>query len=502
MKTTGTLTDAFIEPSLRQSVRAASANISRPWQWRLFTVALIINDTFMTAIAFRLAYLVRFESGLPIFQLDVVPSLNYYQSLVSVLIPVWIVIFTAFGLYNRHNLVGGTREYSKLFNATTLGMFTVIAAGFLFPEFLFARGWLLLSWTFSVLLISGGRFALRRVIYALRRRGYFLSPAVIVGANDEGRMLGSQLVQWRTSGLFITGFIDDNQTTGTQVIKDVQVLGKLDELEQIVQKNDVEEIILSSSALTRDEIVAVFQRYGVTKDVNVRMSSGLYEIMTTGLEVNEFAYVPLVGINKVRLTGIDSALKLLLDYAIVIPGMLVAGPLLLLIGLAIKLTSPGPVIHRRRVMGVNGTQFDAFKFRTMYTNGDDILDQHPELKNELAANHKLKNDPRVTRVGVWLRKTSLDELPQLFNVLRREMSLVGPRMISPPEMEMYAQFGMNLLTVKPGITGLWQVSGRSDVTYAERVRLDMFYIRNWSIWLDLQLLFQTIPAVLTRRGAY
>ncbi|MFN2196641.1 MAG: hypothetical protein ACK2UW_11030, partial [Anaerolineales bacterium] len=115
MKTTGMLTDAFIEPSLRQSVRTASANISRPWQWRLFTIALIINDTFMTAIAFRLAYLVRFEAGLPIFQLDVVPSLNYYQSLVSVLIPVWIVIFTAFGLYNRHNLVGGTREYSKLF---------------------------------------------------------------------------------------------------------------------------------------------------------------------------------------------------------------------------------------------------------------------------------------------------------------------------------------------------------------------------------------------------
>jgi lipopolysaccharide/colanic/teichoic acid biosynthesis glycosyltransferase len=138
----------------------------------------------------------------------------------------------------------------------------------------------------------------------------------------------------------------------------------------------------------------------------------------------------------------------------------------------------------------------------MVTNGDEILDQHPELKEELARNHKLKNDPRITRVGAFLRKFSLDELPQLFNVLKRDMSIVGPRMISPEEVSMYKQFDMNLLTVLPGITGLWQVSGRSDISYDERVRLDMYYVRNWSLWLDLQLLFQTLPAVLKGRGAY
>jgi lipopolysaccharide/colanic/teichoic acid biosynthesis glycosyltransferase len=153
-------------------------------------------------------------------------------------------------------------------------------------------------------------------------------------------------------------------------------------------------------------------------------------------------------------------------------------------------------------MGVNGRQFNAFKFRTMYVNGDEILEQFPELKDELQKTHKLKEDPRVTRVGSLLRKTSLDELPQLFNVLRNEMALVGPRMISPAEMEMYKKYGINLLTVRPGITGLWQVSGRSDVSYEQRVRLDMHYIRNYSLWLDLQILFQTIPAVLKHRGAY
>jgi len=138
----------------------------------------------------------------------------------------------------------------------------------------------------------------------------------------------------------------------------------------------------------------------------------------------------------------------------------------------------------------------------MRVDGDDILKDHPEMREELARNFKLKSDPRVTRVGNLIRRMSLDELPQLINVLKREMSLVGPRIITPEEVEKYNKWDINLMTVRPGITGLWQVSGRSDVTYEERVRLDMHYIRNWSIWLDIQLLFQTIPAVLKRRGAY
>jgi lipopolysaccharide/colanic/teichoic acid biosynthesis glycosyltransferase len=153
-------------------------------------------------------------------------------------------------------------------------------------------------------------------------------------------------------------------------------------------------------------------------------------------------------------------------------------------------------------VGLNGRQFDAYKFRSMHVNGDEIIDQYPELKKELQVNHKLKYDPRITRIGRILRKFSLDELPQLLNVIKGEMSLVGPRMITPEEMEKYNQWDTNLVTVRPGITGLWQVSGRSDITYEERVRLDMYYIRNWNMWLDIQLIIQTIPAVLRARGAY
>jgi lipopolysaccharide/colanic/teichoic acid biosynthesis glycosyltransferase len=228
----------------------------------------------------------------------------------------------------------------------------------------------------------------------------------------------------------------------------------------------------------------------------------LFEIITTGLAVKEIGYVPLVSVNKAQLTGADQFAKLALDYALTIPTLILLSPLLLLIAIGVKIGSPGPAIYRRRVKGLNGREFNAYKFRTMVVDGQTFLDRRRELKDELAANHKLRNDPRVTPLGHFLRRYSLDELPQLFNVLKRDMSLVGPRMISPAEMEKYDQWGINLLTVRPGITGLWQVSGRSDVDYQERVRLDMHYIRNWNIWLDLHLLLRTIPVVARARGAY
>jgi lipopolysaccharide/colanic/teichoic acid biosynthesis glycosyltransferase len=182
--------------------------------------------------------------------------------------------------------------------------------------------------------------------------------------------------------------------------------------------------------------------------------------------------------------------------------LLLSWPLMLIIGLAIKLGSPGPIFYRRRVVGVRGKAFDALKFRSMHVDADAQLAQDPELCHQFEQNHKLKDDPRVTPVGRFLRHRSLDELPQFFNVLWGQMSLVGPRMITPEERTRYGKWWMNLSTVKPGITGLWQVSGRSDVSYAERVMLDMRYIRNYTIWLDLHLLYRTIPVVLRGRGAY
>ena len=477
--------------------------ISRQAQWNAYKAALIVADILMTGLAFRLAYFFRFELPIDFFDESAVVSVEYYRTLVIISSFLWLLLFAVNGLYNNQNLLGGTREYDKIFRSSTVGFLIIVIAGFLQPDLIIARGWLLMAWGFTFLLASLGRFILRRAVYFMRRHGFFLTPAVIVGANQEGRWLAEQLLSWETSGLHLVGFVDKKEPVTTPLFHNLVCLGSVDQLGEIITRHNIGEVILASSAIsTRDYLLDIFKRYGVSDTVNIRMSSGLYEVITTGLTVNEFAYVPLVYVNKVRLTGSDNFLKLVLDYVITVTGLIIISPLLALTALLIKFSSPGPIIHKRRVMGINGKKFYALKFRTMVENGDEVIAQHPELQEELSKNHKLKYDPRVTKVGAFLRKYSLDELPQLFNVLKRDMSLVGPRMISPEEVAMYKQFDMNLLTVHPGITGLWQVSGRSDISYDERVRLDMYYIRNWSIWLDLQLLFQTIPAVLKGRGAY
>ncbi len=195
-------------------------------------------------------------------------------------------------------------------------------------------------------------------------------------------------------------------------------------------------------------------------------------------------------------------LKAMLDYVIVVPALIFILPLLAILALAVKLDSPGPIIYRRRVLGKNGRTFDAFKFRTMYVDGEEILAQYPALQAELARNYKLKCDPRVTRVGALLRKFSLDELPNLFNVLRGQMSLVGPRPPTPDEVALYEPWHRQRLKIMPGMTGLWQVSGRSDIPFEEMCLLDIFYIENWSVSLDTRIMLQTIPHVLFGNGAY
>jgi len=463
---------------------------------------LLFSDLLMIGFAFRFAYWIRFETKLPFFAQDALASPEYYENLIIFILPVWLFVFFITGLYKIENLMGGVKEYNLLFSANTVAVLSVVAAGFFQPNIIFARGWLLISWISAFFYTTVGRFVLRRIVYFLRTKDWFLIDTVVIGYNEEAASMVEQFLYARNSGLRISGFVDCGEPAGTILFRHLKCLGGLPELDRIISEHNIRKIILISSALTHEQVLGIYQRYGMSDSVKLHISSGLYEIFTTGMKVREYAWVPLVEVNKVRLTGLNYWLKLIMDYGLTIPGILLISPFLLLVGLLIKLDSPGPVFHRRRVMGVNGKEFDAFKFRTMHVNGDEILKQYPDKVEELSKTHKLKDDPRITKIGKFIRKTSIDELPQLINVLLNEMSLVGPRMISPEEVQEYQKWGMNLLTVKPGITGKWQVSGRSDITYQQRVQLDMFYIRNWSIWLDIQLLIQTIPAVLSKKGAY
>lgn len=471
-------------------------------QRRLLLLALVVTDVAAILLAFGAAFFIRFYADLPIFQTGFTPSLTFYTRLSLALVPLWLVLFGIYHLYDMEYLLGGTREYAAVFQASVTGTVIITFIQFLSDDLTIARGWVALAWLFTFFFVSFGRWSVRRLAYAARRRGYLMAPTLLLGANAEGHLLAQQLLEWPTSGLNVLGFLDDEIEPGTRVFRNLYALGSLERLEELVHNYEIEELILATSALSRETIMDVFQRYGTSASVHLRLSSGLFELITTGLQVKETAYVPLIGVNRVRLTGVDIVFKTLLEYSLTTVAVLMLAPVMLVIGLLIKLDSPGPVFYRRRVMGLNGRQFDALKFRTMRVDGDAILAANPELLDVLATTHKIRGDPRITRVGLALRRYSLDEVPQLFNVLLGDMALVGPRIISPPELKMYGQWAMNLLTVRPGLTGLWQVSGRSDIPYEDRVRLDMFYIRNYSLWLDLQLIMQTIPVVFSGRGAY
>jgi exopolysaccharide biosynthesis polyprenyl glycosylphosphotransferase len=473
--------------------------VSRQLEQRMLVGALLATDIGVVALSFALAYMVRFHYGASFFD-DGWIRPGFYARVVALLIPGYLALFYLHGLYNRANLLGGTTEYARMFNAGTSGVVLVIFINFILPELVIARAWLLLAWALMVVLGLVSRFLMRRLVYWLRHFGYFLDRTLIVGANPEAIAVAEQLIESRSSGAQIVGFVDDYAAVGQQPVPGVAVLGGLGAFAALVELQVIDTVVIASTALTRERLLAIYSLLGTLRDVEVRLTSGLFELLTTGVRIREEGCVPLMVLNKTRITGIHLLIKTLLDYAIASLALVVLLPCFAVVAMLIKLDSPGSVIYRRRVVGQARREFDAFKLRTMRRDGDVLLT--PEQRRELELAGKLKDDPRVTRVGAVLRRYSLDELPQLVNVLRGEMSLIGPRMITMQELAQFGRWQHNLATVKPGLTGLWQVSGRSDLSYEERVRLDMHYIRNHSIWLDFQILFQTIPALLSGRGAY
>ncbi len=473
--------------------------INRILRKRIILAGLIIGDLISIGTAFFLAYQIRFETLVYYSNF----SAEQYRQLVLVMLPAWLLLIASFQGYSFNILFGGLQEYSRVFNALSLGAILIMMVSFFTRnDSVISRGWLVISWLLAVTLTLTMRFLFRRIVYSLRRSGFLLAPAIVVGINEEGKALADQLKNWETSGFEIKGFVDPDESSRNMVLKPFIVLGGLKDLEEIIVKEHIEEIIVAPTALNREQLLEIYQIGTRKPDITVRLSSGLFEILSTRVRVKEFAYVPLLQLSDTRITGIDMVLKTLIDYMLTIPGLILISPLLLVIAVAVKLDSHGSILYRRRVMGLNGTEFDAYKFRSMYTNGSEIIETNSDMREELEINFKLKDDPRVTRVGKFLRKWSLDELPQLFNVILGQMSLIGPRMISPPEMEKYGKWGMNLLTVKPGITGMWQISGRSDLSYEDRIRMDMNYIRNWTLWLDIFILLHTPSAVVQKKGAY
>lgn len=484
-------------PRSRSAGRDDTAVWDPPIRWAV--VPLFVLDAACVLLSMFVAYQFRFR----LLEYNAPLSRAFYVRLALIGTPVWILIFGLHRLYDPDELFGGVKEYARIFNACTIGLMSLVLYSFLTrrTEQEISRGWLASMWVLSVASVAWSRFGYRRIIYRLRERGYFTRRVLIIGANEEGQALADQLRAWPRSGVEVVGFAHPGEPHDDPP-REFPVLEELDRLETWIEHLSIEELIVVPTALRRQELLDLYRDWGIDKRVRIRLSSGLYELFTTGIQVNHIGFVPLVSLNRTRITGVDALMKTALDYVGAFVGILLLTPVFLAISILIRLTSPGPVFHRRRVIGLHGREFDAYKFRTMILNANAYLDAHPDLKKEWEETGKIQDDPRVTGVGRWLRSYSLDELPQLFNVLKGEMSLVGPRMITPEELDHFGHWRHNLLTVKPGLTGLWQVSGRADLGYRERVHLDMSYIRNYTIWLDLRLLFDTVRAVISKQGAY
>lgn len=345
----------------------------------------------------------------------------------------------------------------------------------------------------------------------LQRRQLLQIPVIIIGAGKTAELLAKSMCDDPGMGYKIVGFLEDNQVEKGFLEKYVRipypVLGGFADVEKVIKATGVKCAFVAAPGLDEYRLGMLIYRIQPLVE-NVEVISNLVGVPTGTAEVesifNEKLLILRLKNNLAR--PLNRYIKTALDYLLTIIGTILILPLLVFIAIWIYLDSPGPVIFKHMRVGKNGKPFPCYKFRSMCNNSQEklaeLLANDSAAREEWERDFKLKNDPRITKSGAFLRKTSLDELPQIFNVLRGEMSLVGPRPVVQEELARYGEFVQDYLMVKPGITGMWQVNGRSDTTYDERVQMDVWYVRNWSVWLDVMLLWRTIKSVFQCKGAY
>ena len=436
---------------------------------------------------------------------DVFPALLPFhigQTYIYFLLPVaYLTLIAAQGLYTRRlpfwQLAG------LLFKSCCYVAILSFGIIYIFKTSHISRLFTVTAWGLSFIFLAISHYAAKRL---LARIGCWQKPVIIVGAGKTAELLAGAFAADPLMGYKVAGLIEDNYAD-RPLTRQYPYLGTFRQAARIIAASAIKDVIIAAPGLSRGRLLGLVSRL----QPHVRSLAVVPDIRglpLAGMEVETLFNEKLV-LLKLRnnLAALHNRLlKRTLDIVASVAGGIFILPLLLVIAAAIRLDSPGPAIFTHQRVGRKGRPFPCYKFRTMAANAQEMLEaylaQNPAAREEWERDFKLKDDPRVTRIGKFLRKTSLDELPQIINVIRGEMSLVGPRPVTEKELANYGEYIGDYYLVPPGITGLWQTSGRNDVDYATRVQMDSWYVRNWSPWLDIVLLFRTIKVVLKVKGAY
>jgi len=460
---------------------------------------LLVSDLTGLLVAFAVAQTIFYGSRSGVF------DARAESLLFVVTLPAWVVIARFYGLYSqddrRTNHVT-TDEVANVFHMVTVCTWVFFAftrlTGVAHP----ATTKLLLFWTVAVVLVPLARAGARAVA---RTRPSYLQNTVIVGAGDVGQTVAEKLLRHPEYGVNLVGFVDTEPKEQRPALSELTILGPVERLSSVIRVFDVERVIIAFSRDSHERVLALIRSL---KDafVQVDIVPRYFELIGQSTSISSIEGVPVLSLPPRGLGTSAALLKRAMDIVVSSIALVLLCPLFLLIALLIKLDSRGPAFFRQPRVGVGGRKFAMIKFRTMVRDADEQKDLVAHL-NMHAANDsrmfKIADDPRVTRVGHLLRRFSVDELPQLLNVWRGQMSLVGPRPLIPSEDVYVEDWGRDRLQLKPGMTGLWQVLGRSEIPFEEMVRLDYLYVTNWSLWYDLRLLCGTVPAMLRGgRGAY
>jgi exopolysaccharide biosynthesis polyprenyl glycosylphosphotransferase len=480
--------------------RAATVVRRRGWLVRRM---LVVADLVGLTLAFLVAEAIFSPSGGGAERFDRIgPGVELLLFLAT--LPGWIFVANLYRLYGRDEERTDHTTFDDLvgvFHLVTIGAWLFFAGSWVTdlaaPNFLK----LLTFWTFALLFVTFGRAAGRAFC---RGRLTYVQNTVIIGAGDVGQLVARKLLEHPEYGINLVGFVDATPKQRRDDLEHLVILGTPEDLPEIVQTFDVERVVIAFSGDSHEatlELVRSLQEFGVQVDIVPR----LFEIVGTGVGVHTVGGVPLLGLPAPRLSRSSRFVKRMMDLGLALTGLLLLAPALALIALLIKLDSRGPVFFRQVRMGTRNEAFRIYKFRTMVADADDRKLTVEHMNKHLrpggdARMFKIPDDPRVTRVGRFLRRYVLDELPQLINVLKGEMSLVGPRPLILEEDRHVDGWARRRLDLKPGMTGLWQALGRSDIPFQEMVALDYLYVTTWSPWSDFRLIFQTLP-LLVRGGA-